>query len=272
MDSIVLASSECDPSSEIICAPTTITELFEFRTPLFEILGFPVTKTVVLIFLAALLGVLFLWLGLRKRSVVPGKGQLITETVVGFVRNDIAVGIIGPEGVRYFPYLLALFVFILIGNAFEVIPGISFPITSRVALPLFLALLTWVIFIAAGLKRQGWGYLKGIVWPASVPIALRWFVGIIEFVSTIFLRPLTLAIRLFANLVAGHLMLTLLLVSGWIFMSNIGNIGPKALIGLAWFVIGLGIYLFEVVVILLQAYIFTLLSAVYIQTSLYPEH
>lgn len=272
MDSVILAVSECDPSSEIICAPATINELFEFRTPLFEIAGYPITKTVVLIALAALLAVLFMWLGLRKRAVVPGKGQVITEAVVGFVRNDIAVGIIGPEGARYFPYLLALFIFILIGNAFEVLPLVNFPITSRVSLPLFMALLTWVIFIAAGLKRQGLGYLKGIVWPASVPIALRWFVGIIEFVSTIFLRPLTLAIRLFANLVAGHLMLTLLLVSGWVFMSNIGNIGPKAFIGLAWFVIGLGIYLFEVVVILLQAYIFTLLSAVYIQTSLYPEH
>jgi F-type H+-transporting ATPase subunit a len=73
-------------------------------------------------------------------------------------------------------------------------------------------------------------------------------------------------------MVAGHLMLTLLLVSGWIFISSVGDIGARAGIGIAWFVMGLGIYLFEIVVIMLQAYIFTLLSAVYVQTSLYPDH
>jgi F-type H+-transporting ATPase subunit a len=135
-----------------------------------------------------------------------------------------------------------------------------------------LAVITWVVFVVAGIKRQGFGYFLGIVWPMSVPIALRPLVGLIEFFSILFLRPITLAIRLFANLVAGHLMLTLLLVSGWVFISSIGEIGIRSGIGLAWFALGLGIYMFEIVVIMLQAYIFTLLSAVYVQTSLYPDH
>ena len=104
-------------------------------------------------------------------------------------------------------------------------------------------------------------------------MALRPLVGLIEFVSTFLLRPLTLAVRLFANLVAGHLMLTLLLASGWIFMSSVGRHRvPVGRSGCRWFAFGLAIFLFEIVVAVLQAYIFTLLSAVYIQTSVHPEH
>jgi F-type H+-transporting ATPase subunit a len=101
---------------------------------------------------------------------------------------------------------------------------------------------------------------------------LRWLVGLIEVVSTFLLRPLTLAVRLFANLVAGHLMLSLLLGSGIAFMLAVGEIGPKAGIGVVWFAFGLLIFVFEMVVAILQAYIFTLLSAVYIQSSVHPEH
>jgi len=131
---------------------------------------------------------------------------------------------------------------------------------------------TYVIFVVVGFAKNGFHYLLDTVWPRSVPIGLRWLVGLIELVSVFFLRPLTLAVRLFANLVAGHLMLTLLLGSGWIFMSSVGDIGARAIIGLPWFVFGLLIYVFEIVVAVLQAYIFTLLSAVYVQTSVHPEH
>ncbi len=110
------------------------------------------------------------------------------------------------------------------------------------------------------------------MWPKSVPVGLRPLVGLIEFVSTFLIRPLTLAVRLFANLVAGHVMLTLLLASGWIFLSHAAEIGPRAAIGLGWFTVGMAIFFFEIAVAFLQAYIFTLLSAVYIQTSVHPEH
>ena len=269
---MILAAESCDPASQIICTPTNVNELFEFRSPLFEIAGFPVTRTVVLIFLAAFIVIALLWFGLRKRALVPSRFGAAIEGLIGFVRDGIAVDIIGPEGVRFAPWLVSIFFFILIGNLFEITPFINFPVTSRIALPAFLALVTYVVFMAAGLRRQGLGYLVGVAWPRSVPIFLRPLVGLIELVSTFFLRPLTLAVRLFANMVAGHLMLTLLLVSGWIFISNVGDIGARSLIGVAWFSLGLGIYVFEIVVALLQAYIFTLLSAVYVQTSLYPEH
>jgi F-type H+-transporting ATPase subunit a len=129
-----------------------------------------------------------------------------------------------------------------------------------------------VIFVFVGFKKNGFGYVGALIWPTTVPIALRPLVGLIEFVSTFFLRPLTLAVRLFANMVAGHLMLTLLLVSGWVFISSVGEIGVRALIGVPWFVFGLGIYVFEIVVAVLQAYIITLLSAVYVESSIHIEH
>lgn len=269
---LILASAECDPSVDIICAPTDVNELFEFREAIFSLGPFPITRTVVLILGIAVIVSALLYFGLRKKELVPGKFQAMMEATVGFVRNDIAIEIIGEHGAKYAPWLLSIFLFVLIGNLYEVIPLVNFPVTSRMALPAMLAVITWVVFVVAGIKRQGLGYFLGIVWPKSVPIALRPLVGLIEFFSILFLRPLTLAIRLFANLVAGHLMLTLLLVSGWVFISSIGEIGIRSGIGLAWFALGLGIYMFEIVVIMLQAYIFTLLSAVYVQTSLYPDH
>ncbi|MGI9584792.1 MAG: F0F1 ATP synthase subunit A, partial [Acidimicrobiia bacterium] len=261
---LILATASCDPSVDIICAPTNVNELFEFRKAIFYLGSFPVTRTVVLIWLIAVIVCLVLYFGLRKKAVVPSKFQTSVEGIVSFVKDGIATEIIGEHGAKYTPWLLSIFLFILVGNAFEVTPGINFPVTSRMALPLMLALVTWVVFIFAGIKRQGFRYFLGIVWPTTVPIFLRPLVGLIEFFSILILRPITLAVRLFANLVAGHLMLTLLLVSGWVFLSSIGDIGARAGIGLAWFILGLGIYVFEVVVIMLQAYIFTLLSAVYV--------
>ncbi|MFV1999959.1 MAG: F0F1 ATP synthase subunit A [Acidimicrobiia bacterium] len=269
---LILATASCDPSVDIICAPANVNELFEFRQAMFHIGAFPVTRTVFLILMIAVIVSALLYFGLRKKSVVPSKFQVIVEGIVGFVRDGIAIDIIGEHGAKYAPWLLSVFMFVLVGNFFEITPFVNFPVTSRMALPVFLSVITWVVFVFAGIKRQGFRYFLGIVWPTSVPIALRPLVGLIEFFSILVLRPLTLAIRLFANLVAGHLMLVLLIVSGWIFLSNIGDIGLRAGIGVAWFIMGLGIFIFEIVVIMLQAYIFTLLSAVYVQTSLYPEH
>ena len=271
MDPIILATAECDFENEVICAPSNVLELFELPT-LFYIGEFAFTRTSFLILLAAFLSVLVLWFGLRKPQLIPSKMQMMVEGMVGFVRDGIARDIIGPEGAKYAPYLFSMFIFILIGNLFEVTPFINFPITSRMAIPIFLSLLTWVIFVFVGFNRNGIRYFTDIAWPKAVPVALRPLVGLIEVVSTFLLRPLTLAVRLFANLVAGHLMLSLLLGSGIAFVLQVGDIGFKAGLGFIWFGVGMGIYLFEIVVAILQAYIFTLLSAVYISSSEHPQH
>ena len=271
MFDLFLATGECDVEGEVICAPANVLELFENTKVMFGVPG--LTRTVGLMILALIVVMLFLYFGLRgQRGVVPSKFGLIAGDIVDFVKNDIAKGVIGPEGITYLPYLLTLFLFILVGNLFEVTPFINFPITSRMAIPLFFSIVTWLIFVFVGFKKNGIRYFTDTVWPKAVPIALRPLVGLIELVSIFILRPITLAVRLFANLVAGHLMLTLLLVSGYTFLISVGDIGARALIGVPWYVLGLGIWLFEVLVGLLQAYIFTLLSAVYIESSLHPAH
>ncbi len=267
MDRVILALEECDYVNEPVCAPADVTELFVLP----NIFG-QVNRTIVLMFVAALIVIALLYFAFRKPSLKPSKFQLSIESIVGYVRDEVAVGIIGPEGVKYFPYLLSIFLFILIGNLFEVTPLVNFPITSRMAIPAFLAIVTWLIFVIVGFAKNGFSYFTDIVWPKSVPVAMRWLVGIIEFFSIFFIRPFSLAVRLFANMVAGHVMLSLLLVTGYVFVINIGEIPVKGATGLLWFALGLGIYLFEIMVAVLQAYIFTLLSAVYIQTSVHPEH
>lgn len=267
----MIVATECDVANEVICAPANVNELFEFPA-LFTVGGLEFSRTHLLMFLAAFIVIAVLYFGLKDGRLVPSKFGATVEGMVGFVRDDVARDVIGEESRKYLPYLLSIFLFILVGNLFEVTPLINFPITSRMAIPAFLALVTYFIFVIVGFSRNKFKYLLDTVWPRHVPIGLRWLVGLIELVSVFFLRPFTLAVRLFANLVAGHLMLTLLLGSGVIFLMAIPEVGLRGLIGIPWLALGLFIFVFEIVVSLLQAYIFTLLSAVYIESSIHFEH
>ena len=270
MAQLILAT-ECDVANEVICAPANVNELFEFPT-IFTVAGLEFSRTELLMFLAAFITVAILYFGLRGQRLVPTKFGAAVEGMVGFVRDGIGRDVIGPESTKYLPYLLAMFSFLLVGNLFEVTPLINFPITSRMAIPFFLSLVTYVIFMFMGFARNNFRYLIDTAWPKSVPIGLRWLVGLIELVSVFLLRPITLAVRLFANMVAGHLMLTLLLGSGVIFLAAIPEIGLKGTIGVFWFALGLFMFLLEVLVAVLQAYIFTLLTAIYIESSIHFEH
>ncbi len=264
---LILAASACDPEEQIICTPETVNELFEL-----PFVG-GINRTMILSIVAALVVVWFFWAAFRKRSLVPGKLQAFGEMALGFVRDEIAVGIIGPKhGLKYFPYLASLFFFILIGNLMEVFPLTLFPITSRIGLPIFLALVTWVLFVFAGIRAQGFGgYFGHLLWPPGVPTALKPLVGLIEFVSVLLVRPFSLAVRLFANLAAGHVMLALMLLSSWVFIASLPSGNLNGMWGFLWAGLALFIYVFEILVAILQAYIFTLLSAVYIQTSVEVE-
>lgn len=265
---MILALEECDFINQPVCAPSNVNELFVLQ----NIFG-QVNRTILLTFLAALIVVALLYFAFRQPSLHPSKFQLAIESIVSYVKDEVAIGIIGPEGIKYFPYLLSIFLFILVGNLFEVTPLINFPITGRMAIPAFLAFCTYAIFIVVGFAKHGFSYLGGILWPKSVPLAMRWLVGFIEFISYFFIRPFSLAVRLFANMVAGHVMLSVLLVSGLVFLMNIPEIPVKgASFGILWLALGVVIYIFEIMVSVLQAYIFTLLSAVYIESSVNPEH
>lgn len=268
MDQVILAFS-CDPVNQPLCIPDSVVELFEL-----PVLFGNVNRAMVYMLLAALIVVGLLWFAYRRRAVVPTKFGAAMESVVDFVRNDIAVGVIGPGGEKYAPYLLSLFLFILVGNFMGITPFIMFPIGSRMAIPAFLAIVTYLIFVFVGFKKQGFKYVGHLLWPPGVPVALKPLIGFIELVSTLVVRPFSLAVRLFANLVAGHTMLALLLGSGIYFLFNIPEIGimKGGLVGILWFVFGMAIYLLEMLVLFLQAYIFTLLSAVYIESSIHPAH
>lgn len=267
----MILATECDVANEVICAPAVVNELFEFPA-IFTIGGLEFSRTHILMLVAALVTVAILYFGLRGQRLVPTKFGAAVEGLVGFVRDDIARDIIGPDSRKYLPYLTAMFFFLLVGNLFEITPLVNFPITSRMAIPAFLSFVTYVIFMFLGFKKNNFRYLIDTVWPTHVPIALRPLVGVIELFSTFFLRPLTLAVRLFANMMAGHLMLTLLLGSAVIFLTAIPELGLRGLIGIPWLAFGLFIFLFEIVVAVLQAYIFTLLTAVYIESSIHFEH
>ncbi|HEX6947265.1 MAG TPA: F0F1 ATP synthase subunit A [Acidimicrobiia bacterium] len=268
MEQLILAFS-CDPVNQPLCIPETVLELFELP----NLVG-NFNRAAAYMFLAALIVMALLFFAYRRRATVPTKFGTAIESVVDFVRNDIAIGVIGPGGEKYAPYLLALFLFILVGNFMGITPFIMFPIGSRMAIPAFLALVTYVIFVVIGFKKQGLKYVGHLLWPPGVPVALKPLIGVIELVSTLLVRPFSLAVRLFANLVAGHTMLTLLLGSGIAFMIAIPEIGimKGGVVGGLWFIFGMAIYMLEMLVLVLQAYIFTLLSAVYIEDSLHPAH
>ncbi len=267
----MILAAECDVANEVICVPENVSDLFEFPT-IFTIGQFEISRTEILMFLAAFIVVAILYFGLRQQRLVPTKFGASVEGLLGFVRDDVGRDVIGSESRKYLPYLTAMFFFLLVGNLFEVTPLINFPITSRMAIPFFLALVTYFIFMIVGFSKNKFRFLIDTAWPKTVPVGLRPLVGLIELVSVFFLRPLTLAVRLFANMMAGHLMLTLLLGSAVIFLAAIPEIGARGLIGLPWLAFGMFIFLFEIVVSVLQAYIFTLLTAVYIESSIHFEH
>ncbi len=270
MDGMILGFS-CEPTEQALCVPGSILELFEL-----PYLFGTVSRVVIYIILAGVVAMGLLYFAYRQPRLVPTKFGMAVEGLVNLIRKDIAVGIIGPAGEKYAPYLLSLFLFILVGNYFGITPGIMFPVGSRFAIPMFLALLTWFIFVFLGFKKQGFAYLGHMIWPPGVPWALKIILGPIEVVSTLIIRPLSLMVRLFANLVAGHTMLALLLGSGVFFVYS-GVIGEISffkgfVVGPLWFAFGMAIVTLELLILFLQAYIFTLLSAVYIESSLHPAH
>jgi|TARA_B100000809_G_scaffold176350_1_gene173743 F-type H+-transporting ATPase subunit a len=245
-----------------------VSHLFEWPDILFDGTIYAVNKTV-LIYLAAVVitAAIFLVAGRKNAPLVPAGVQHIAESGVTFVEESIVMETIGPEGKKFMPFLTTMFFFILFSNITEVIPGIQFPANSRMAVPITLAIVVWCIYNVVGIKSQGLGgYLKNSLFPPGVPVFLYVIVTPIELVSTFVVRPFSLAIRLWANMVAGHLLLVtfaVLTTALW------GAMPPTAIAPFAMLVLMTG---FEILVSVLQAFIFTILTAVYIGGSLHPAH
>lgn len=243
-----------------------VNHLFFWEPIWFADTPFAVNRVVVLIFLASLLCMAFFLLGARRKSIVPRGAQNVAEAAYLFIRNNIAVDVIGPDGVRFAPYLAALFFFIFFNNLLEIVPGVNFPTTSRMALPAFLALLTWIVFNVVGFRAQGGRYLKETLFPPGVPKFIYVLLTPIELFSVFIIRPATLAIRLLANMMAGHVLLTVFFLFTHDFL--VENLTPvSAFGGVLTFVVACVVIMFELLVISIQAYIFTMLTAFYIAES-----
>ncbi|MCA1727618.1 MAG: F0F1 ATP synthase subunit A [Actinobacteria bacterium] len=220
--------------------------------------------------LAVAITVAFFWFGLRKPQVVPGKFQAVVETGIEFVREQIQMSMIGPEGARFLPLLLTLFFLIFFGNILEVVPGISFPVNSRLAFPLVPALIVWLLYNALGIKKHGFfGYFKMVMFPPGAPALMYVLLAPIEFVTGIIMRPITLTVRLFANMVAGHFLLAVFFLGS---IAAFQGAGLVKLVGPISFLVGTGLIAFEIFVAGLQAFIFTILTASYIGGALAEEH
>jgi F-type H+-transporting ATPase subunit a len=232
-------------------------------------LGGGINKTVLIYFLAAILTMgLFLIAGSKKRLQPSGLIQNTAESSLDFVKNQIILPTMGVEGMPYLPLLATMFFFIFFSNITEIIPGIQFPANARFAMPLALTLMVWVVYIFVGFKRQGLHYLTGVLFPPGVPKPLYILVTPIEFVSTFFVRPLSLSVRLFANMLAGHL----ILVTFAVLSAALWAAKPSLIILPFPFLLLVGMTGFEILVGFLQAFIFTILTAVYIASSQHAEH
>ena len=210
---------------------------------------------------------MFLLAARRDPLVAPTGVRNLAEVTIEFIEESVVMQTLGKPGLKWTPFLLSLFMFIFLCNIPGVIPIIQMPATARIAIPLALALLVWVIYIGTGLKHQGLGYFGHLLWPPGVPTALKPLVGLIEFISTIIVTPFSLTVRLMANMLAGHILLvTFGLLTHALFTAETSQIFlvPMSILpfGMLLFLTG-----FEILVAFLQAYIFAILAAVYINNS-----
>lgn len=212
---------------------------------------------------------LFLVAGAKGRSNLVPKGvQNVVEATVEFVEKNVVMQAIGPDGMRYLPLLLSIFCFVFVGNIFEVLPTSHMPANARMANPVVLAVIAWITFIAVGVKHNGPRYFKETLFPPGVPKALYLLVTPIEFISVFLIRPFSLAVRLFANMLAGHI----LLVTFSVLTIALWGLTPLIAVWPFSFLMLVAFTAFEIMVSFLQAYVFSLLTAVFIGGALHPAH
>lgn len=239
---------------------------------LFEGTNFEFNRIQMVRVIAAVVLVILMLVAARRATLVPGRSQNVVEMLLDFVRINVAEEILGKERAhKYVALLTTMFFAILAFNITGVIPGLNIAGTSLIGLPIMLALWVYVMYLAAGVKAQGvGGFLKSSLFPPGVPPFMYVLLTPIEFLTVFILRPATLAIRLMANMVAGHLMLVLTFSATNYFLLEAAP-GMKAF-GALTLVSAIALTLFEVFVAALQAYIFVVLTAVYINLSVEAEH
>jgi F-type H+-transporting ATPase subunit a len=238
---------------------------------LFEGTPFAITRINLIQILATVVLVVLFLVGTRRMRLVPTRFQSVVEMGLDFVRVNIAHDLLGrKDGNRFLPILTTIFFMVLFMNITGIIPGLNIAGTSVIAVPLLLAIVAYVTFIYAGVKKSPVKFFKNSLMPSGVPWPLYIIIIPLEFLSTFIIRPVTLTLRLLMNMIVGHLMLVLFFAATQFFVFGLS--GFWTLLGAGTLAFGFAFTLFEILVAFLQAYVFTILTAVYIQLAVAEEH
>lgn len=232
------------------------------------------TKPMLLVILSLVIAFAFSYAASRKAAVVPGRLQFAGEYVYGFVRNTIGRDTIGSHDfMRFVPFLFSIFLFVIINNFYGIIPFVQFPSMSHIGFPLGLALVTWLTYNIAGIARHGFfGYLKHETMPGGIKGPILLALVPLEFFSNIIVRPFTLALRLFATMFAGHLLVILFSLGAEYLVLHYEPQIVGVTAGAVSFILAIGVSFLDMLIMFLQAYVFTLLTAMYIGEALASEH
>jgi F-type H+-transporting ATPase subunit a len=225
---------------------------------------FTVTNATLWMAIAVLATVALLILGTSRRAMVPSRTQSVAELAYGFVYKMVE-DVTGKEGLKYFPYIMTIFMFTVFANMLGLLP-MSFTTTSHLAVTGFLAIAVFLSVTILGFVKHGFGFL-GVFWITSAPLPLRPILAIIEVISY-FVRPVSHSIRLMGNMMAGHAVMKVFAAfAPLILMSGIGIVvTPASIIAIS------AIYALEVLVAFIQAYVFTILTCIYLRDALHPHH
>lgn len=230
-----------------------------------------VTKFTIMVWLAVALLIIFYMTAYRKPKLVPTRAQWMAESVYGLIRDGVAKDQMGEAGVRFAPYLTVLFSFIALTNLFGIVPGLQISPNSHIAFPIVLAAISWVLYMSVGIRKHGFfRYMKRSLILPNVPWPMHFLLVPIEFLQNFINRPVTLAVRLFANMFAGHLILLVFTVGGFVMLAS-DNLFVQTTSIFA-FLMAILMAFFEALVAILQAYVFVVLTANYVSTSLAEEH
>ncbi len=241
---------------------------------LFEGTPFELNRILLIRLLAVVVVLFLLWFGTRKLKLIPSRGQVATEYVIDFVRKGIVIDTLGEkDGKRFMPILMTIFFLTLALNLTGTIPGLQIASTGLIGQALIMALVAYVTFIYAGINRHGIKFFKNALVLPGVPIFVAPVIVVLEFLSTFIIRPITLTLRLTMNMVAGHMLLALcFLATNFFFVTVLASGNPLGLIGVGTFAFGLVFVVLEIFIGALQAFVFTILTAIYIQMALADEH
>lgn len=235
---------------------------------------FALNRVLLIRLIAVAVVLLFLVIGSRRLRVVPTRGQAAFEFAIDFVRKGIVIDTLGEkDGKRFMPLLMTIFFLTLGLNLTGTVPGLQIASTGLIGQALIMAVISYVTFIYAGLKAHRLKFFKNALWLPGVPIFIKPIIALLEFLSTFIIRPVTLTLRLTMNMVAGHMLLALcFLATNFFFVTVLLGGNPLGLLGIGTFAFGIAFVVLEIFVGGLQAYVFTILTAIYIQMALADEH